>query len=220
MNLFGWVLLLAAVLATAGDGVAVARRSRGLGQLARPAVVVILLAFAWLVHADEISAGRWLLLALVLGLVSDVLLLGPNPPDERFSLGLVGLLLAHLACLGALVAMAAAPPIWLGVLLPVIALVAAWRWGLRPLLRRERGGGTAVTAYAVVLLLVTTVALWRGQVLVAAGLTLFCVSSLLLGWSRFSRHRSGRGREVAVHLTSHLAQLMVVLGVLRPDLLG
>ncbi|WP_295698298.1 lysoplasmalogenase [Lapillicoccus sp.] len=225
MNVFGWVLLLAVVVAAVGDWAAVVRRNRALEQLTKPAVIVLLLAFAWLLHADAVASGRWLLLGLLLSLVGDALLLGRDPSDERFTRGLVAFLLAHLAYLGALLTMGSAAPAWLGVTLVVVALglVAALSRRLRPLVSRDRVTGTAVAAYAIVLGVVTVVAWVRGQVLVGLGLTLFGVRDGLSAWSRFGRRPLGSGlelAEVAATVTYHLAQVAVVIGVLRPDLLG
>ena len=63
MNVFGWVLLLAVAVAALADRAAVVRRSRTLEQLTKPAVIVLLIAFAWLSHAEAAASGRWLLLA-------------------------------------------------------------------------------------------------------------------------------------------------------------
>ncbi len=110
VNVFGWVLLLAVVVAAVGDWAAVVRRDRSLEQLTKPAVIVLLLAFAWLSHAEAVASGRWLLLGLLLSLAGDALLLGRDPSDERFTRGLVAFLLAHLAYLGALLTMGSAAP--------------------------------------------------------------------------------------------------------------
>ena len=225
MNVFGWVLLLAVAVAALADRAAVVRRSRTLEQLTKPAVIVLLIAFAWLSHAEAAASGRWLLLGLLLSLVGDALLLGRDPPDELFTRGLVVFLLAHLAYLAALLTMESAPPAWPGVTVVVLALglVAALSRRLRPLVSRDRVTETVVAAYAIVLGVVTVAAWARGQVLVGLGLTLFCVRDGLIAWSRFGRRPLGAGlelAEVAVAVTYHLAQVAVVFGVLRPDLLG
>lgn len=230
MNVFGWVLVPAVAIAAGADWVAVVRRQRSVEQLTKPAVVVLLLAFAWLAHAEAVTSGRWLLVGLLLSLVGDVLVLGRDPSDERFTRGVVTFLLAHLAYLGALLTMGSAPPVWSGVVAVVVALgvVAALSRRSHLLVSRDRMTDGVVAASAIVLGVVTGVAWWRGQVLVALGLSLFCVSDGLVAWSRFGRRPLGPGLkraevaevvEVAVTLTSHLAQAAVVIGLLRPDLL-
>ncbi len=65
--MYAWVLAAAAAAAIT-DWVAVARDDRSTEQLAAPAFMVLLAALAWVLHADEVAQGRWLLLALALGL--------------------------------------------------------------------------------------------------------------------------------------------------------
>jgi len=225
VNVFGWVLLLAVAIVAGADWVAVVRRQRSLEQLTTPAVIVLLLAFAWLSHAEAVTSGRWLVVGLLLSLLGDVLLLGRDPSDERFTRGLVTFLLAHLAYLCALLTTGSAPAAWGGVGVVVLALgvVAALSRRLRPLVSRDRVTDGVVAAYAIVLGVVTVVAWARGQVVVALGLSLFCVSAGLVVWSRFGRRPLGLGlevAEVAAAVTYHVAQAAIVVGLLRPDLLG
>lgn len=212
MNIFGWVLLAATVVAAVADWAAVARGNRAVEQLAKPAVLVLLLALAWLLHADEVPQGRWLLLGLVVSLLGDVLLLSDS--DLRFGLGLLGFLLAYLA---ALVRMPHGSPQWFGVAAVVVALVLALWLVLVPLLRRDLVAGAPPTAYAMVLGVFAAGAWYTGHLLVGIGASLFLVSDALVGWTRFVRHL--RHGQVLVMVTYHLAQLLIVIGVLRPDLL-
>ena len=218
MNIFGWVLLAATAVAAGADWAAVARGNRAVEQLAKPAVLVLLLALAWLLHADEVPQGRWLLLGLVVSLLGDVLLLSDS--DLRFGLGLLGFLLAHLAYLAYLTALVRMPhgsPQWLGVAAVVVALVLALWLVLVPLLRRDLVAGAPPTAYAMVLGVFAAGAWYTGHLLVGIGASLFLVSDALVGWTRFVRHL--RHGQVLVMVTYHLAQLLIVIGVLRPDLL-
>jgi len=212
--MYAWVLLAAAAAAAVSDWFAVATGRRGVEQVAKPAYVVLLGAFAWLLHADETVSGWWLLVALALCLVGDVLLLADY--DEAFGLGLLTFLLAHVAFAGAVVTMAHRPPLWVGVAVTVVVVTAVVAFFLWPMARRDLAEGLPPTVYAVVLGAFVAVAWWSGQVLVGVGASLFLVSDGVLAAGRF--WREVRGYRVVVMVTYHLALLLLVLGVLRPDL--
>ena len=95
----------------------------------------------------------------------------------------------------------------------VAAVVALLLW---PMARRDLAEGLPPTVYAVVLGAFVAVAWWSGQVLVGVGASLFLVSDGVLAAGRF--WREFRGHRVVVMVTYHLALLLLVLGVLRPDL--
>ncbi len=214
VNVYAWVLLAAAVVAAVADWGAVATRRSGVEQLAKPTAVVLLLAFAWLLHADQVLAGRWLLGALALCLLGDVLLLARS--DRAFGWGLGAFLLAHLAFLAVVVTMPHRDPVWLGVALTLAVVgVAVWRV-LWPLARRAVGEGAPPTAYALVLGAFVALAWWSGNLLVAVGASLVLLGDAVLAGDRFWRPWSGSG--VAVMVSYHLALAALVLGVLRPDL--
>ena len=107
--MYAWVLLAAAAVAAVADWFAVATRRRALEQVAKPAYVVLLGAFTWLLHAEQSMSGMWLLIALALCLLGDLLLLTDS--DQAFGFGLVTFLLAHVAFIGAVLAMERRAPI-------------------------------------------------------------------------------------------------------------
>ncbi len=217
MNIFGWVLLAALAAVALADWVAVARADRAAERLAKPAFMVLLLAFAWLLHADEVPQGRWLLAGLALCLVGDVLLLD-SEVERRFRLGLTVFLLAHVAYLVALVEMPHASPLWPGVVLVGLVLVLALAGGLVPLARRDPATGGPPTAYGVVLAGFAGYAWFSGHLLLGIGASLFVVSDALIGFTRFVRDFARS--HVVVMVTYHVAQLLIVVGVLRPDVAG
>lgn len=216
MNTYAWVLVAAMAVAAVASWVAVARRRRATEQLAKPAFLVLLIAFAWLLHADEVLAGRWLLAALAFSLVGDVLLLGRS--DRAFGFGLLAFLLAHVAFIGALATMPHLAPIWAGTAaVALVVILLSWLL-LRPLARRDLREATGPVAYAVVIGLLGALAWWSGNLLVAVGASLFMVSDAVLAAGRFWREVPGGG--VLVIVTFHVAQLLITLGVLRPDLIS
>jgi uncharacterized membrane protein YhhN len=212
--MYAWVLLAAAAVAAVADWFAVATRRRALEQVAKPAYVVLLGAFTWLLHAEQSMSGMWVLIALALCLLGDVLLLSDS--DQAFGFGLVTFLLAHVAFIGAVLAMERRAPIWAGVtatVVVVLLLVALVFW---PMARRDVAEGLPPTLYALVLGTFVAVAWWSGHVLVGVGASLFLVSDGVLAARRFWRDFRGSG--VVVMVTYHSALLLLVLGILRPDL--
>ena len=214
--MYAWVLLAAAAVAAVADWVAVGTRRRALEQVAKPAYVVLLGAFAWLLHAEQSMSGMWLLIALALCLLGDVLLLTDS--DQAFGFGLVTFLLAHIAFIGAVLAMEERAPIWPGVAATVIVVILLVAFVLWPLARRDMAEGLPPTLYALVLGTFVAVAWWSGQVVVGVGASLFLVSDAVLALRRFWRDLRGSG--VVVMLTYHAALLLLVLGILRPDLVN
>ena len=212
--MYAWVLLAAAAAAAVVDWVAVATRRRTVEQVAKPAYVVLLGAFAWLLHADQSVPGIFLLLALVLCLLGDVLLLSTS--DRAFGLGLLAFLFAHLAFIAAVMTMSRRAPVWLGVAAVVVAVAVVVAFVLWPLAKRDMAEGIPPTIYAFVLGTFVAVAWWSGQILVGIGASLFLVSDAVLAAGRFWREIPGHA--VVVMVNYHLALALLVLGILRPDL--
>ena len=213
--MYAWVLLAAAAAAAVADWFAVATRRRALEQVAKPAYVVLLGAFTWLLHAEQSMSGMWVLIALALCLLGDVLLLSDS--DQAFGFGLVTFLLAHVAFIGAVLAMERRAPIWAGVAATVVVVLLLVAFVVWPLARRDMAEGLPPTLYALVLGTFVAVAWWSGHVLVGVGASLFLVSDGVLAARRFWRDLTGSG--VVVMVTYHTALLLLVLGILRPDLM-
>ena len=212
--MYAWVLLAAAAAATLTDWFAVATRRRAVEQVAKPAYVVLLGAFAWLLHADQTVSGMFLLAALGLCLVGDLLLL--RETDRAFGLGLLAFLLAHVAFLGAVLTLNRLEPFWTGVAVTAVVVLLIVAFVLWPLARADVGEGLPPTIYALVLGTFVGVAWWSGHLLVGIGASLFLVSDAVLAARRFWRDVPGSA--VVVMVTYHAALLLLVLGVLRPDL--
>jgi uncharacterized membrane protein YhhN len=108
------------------------------------------------------------------------------------------------------------PPVELGLggLAVVVGLVAVVGRRVVPAARREGGWalGGAVAAYMGVIGLMVVAAWATGHVLVALGASVFMVSDAVLAMDRFVRER--RFGPVAVMVTYHLAQVLLVVGVL------
>lgn len=160
------------------------------GRLAvkAPAKVIASTSFLGLAHAHGSltgSTGAWLLAALCLCWVGDVLLLGTSRP--MFLGGLVAFLAGHLAYVGAFAVAGLSPSVAAGALLLLAAsAVPVFRW-LRPHLPPAMLG--PVVAYMVVISLMVAGAAGRvagegsPRILVAAAM--FYVSDLAVARNRF-----------------------------------
>ncbi len=211
MNIYAWVLLVSLAVAAGADWSAVARHRSDLESVAKPAVLVILMLLAWLLRADSVDYGVYLLIGLVLCLLGDVLLLGQS--DRHFLAGLVAFLLAHVAYIAAFRRIPGETPIWWGVIAVVtVALVVLFSWIL-PLARASLRDGIPLLTYAVVVAGMAALAWATGLPVVGAGATLFLASDALIAFDRFVRPVSWG--KLVVHITYHVGQLLIVLGMLR-----
>ncbi len=122
-----WIAAVVTAGLFAADWWAVWHRRPDVERLAKPAAMVGLFSVALLAGAADSTSGRWLLLALVLGLVGDVLLLDDTP--SRFVGGLAAFLVGHLAYVASFVTVGLdRPGLGLaGVLVLVVALVVGRR---------------------------------------------------------------------------------------------
>ncbi len=194
------------------DWVAVARERPRMQRWAKPAVMLGLGVVALLLGAAGSVTGRWVLLALAFGLVGDVLLLGESA--SRFLGGLAAFLVGHLAWLAAFLAAGLdAPSLALaGAAVVALALVP----GRAVVLGAHREGGVAlagpVALYMAVIAAMAVAAWATGLLLVGLGASLFVVSDTTLGLGRFDRERAWT--PVAVMVTYHLAQALLVAGLL------
>ena len=205
--------LAAVAVAAPLDWWSVAVRGRRREWILKPLVLALLIVTAWLLGAPGSTAGWWLLAALVLSLLGDVALLSDS--DPRFVLGLGSFLVAHLAFVVAF-AHLGMPRADLGLLGLALVVVLAVVVGRRvvPAARAEGGPALAgaVTAYMTVIGAMVVTAWATGHPLVALGATVFMVSDAVLALDRFVRAR--RFGSLAVMVTYHLGQVLIVLGVL------
>ena len=205
--------LAAVAVAAPLDWWSVAVRGRRREWVLKPLVLALLIVTAWLLGASESTAGWWLLAALSLSLIGDVALLSDSEP--RFLVGLGSFLVAHLAFVVAF-AHVGMPRADLGLVGLALVVVMAGVVGRRvvPAARVEGGPALAgaVAAYMTVIGAMVATAWATGHTLVALGATVFMVSDAVLALDRFVRPR--RFGSLAVMVTYHLGQVLIVLGVL------
>lgn len=212
MSFAVWVAALVTAALFAADWWAVWHRRPDVERLAKPAAMVGLLTVALAAGATDSSAGRWLLLALVLGLVGDVFLLEDTP--SRFVGGLAAFLVGHLAYVASFVAVGLDRPAWgwVGVVVLLVALVV----GRRILPGAVAQGGVAlavpVAVYMAVIGAMAVLGWASGRPLVGLGASLFVVSDTVLAMGKFVQDRPWT--HVVVMVTYHLAQALIVVGLL------
>lgn len=208
-----WAAAVLTAAFFAADWWAVWHGRHDVERLAKPAAMVGLLSVALLAGATDSTAGRWLLLALLLGLVGDVLLLEDAP--SRFVGGLAAFLVGHLAYVASFVAVGLDRPAWgwLGAGVLLVALVVGRRILPGAL---AQGGAALAVPVAVYMAVIGAMAVtgWAtGRPLVGVGASLFVVSDTVLAMGRFVQAR--RLTHVVVMVTYHLAQALIVAGLLQ-----
>jgi len=174
-------LLTAAIMAT--NLWAVVRDRRDVERVTKPAAMIALLAVAALAGASDTASGRWLLAALVFGLIGDVMLLGAS--SKRFVAGLTAFLVGHLFFVASFVTAGMERPGWGWFGLAVLSASLAVGRGILPG-ARAAGGAPLTIAVAAYMLVIGAMAVsgWAtGLLLVGLGVSLFVVSDTVLALS-------------------------------------
>jgi uncharacterized membrane protein YhhN len=204
-----WATFAITALVAAADWAAVARSLKRLEYVAKPAVMVGLVGVALLLNPVSPTQRAFFVVALLLGLASDVFLMLPR---DLFLPGLVAALVEHVAYIAGF----RARDFHLGllVLAAVIALVSAAVF-LSPILRALRRDHrrliVPVIAYVAVFVVMVASAGGSGSLLALAGALLFLYSDALLAWYRFVRPLSW-GRFVNI-IAYHSGLALLVLSI-------
>jgi uncharacterized membrane protein YhhN len=219
-----WILIGVAAGAAVVDWVAVARTNSTWEYVAKPAVLVALTAACIALpasHTDLVDRRWWFVGALVCCLAGDVLLM---LPQNLFVAGLAAFLVGHVLYIGGLLQSPSPvgnPPFAFSTTGLVVAAMVAVAYGVVPatLIFRAlaRDGQRAligpVAVYLVVILVMAVLALNVGVPAAAFGAALFVLSDTILALNRFVRPLPHGN--VAVHMTYHLAQLLLVVSLLN-----
>lgn len=194
------------------DWYAVARDDRRTETWAKPMVLVSLIAAATLLGATDGTAGRWLVVALLFGLLGDVALLSDSLP--RFKAGVYAFLVGHLAYVVCFAVLGLPRPGWAWAGLAVLAVALVATRGVVP--ATHRLGGAAVSApvavYSLVIGAMLVTGWFTGLPWVALGATIFVTSDSILSIDRFVR--TIPHARLALMVTYQVGQALIVVGVL------
>ena len=193
------------------DWVAVARRSKALEHLCKPATMAALIAVALAVDPAHGDRRAWFLGALVLSLLGDVFLM---VEADLFVLGLGSFLLAHVAYTVGVRLHGGSMTAWLAAAVGVLAVdVVLARPVFVAVRRRHPDLLVPVAAYVVVISAMVSSALATTVLLAAVGAALFFASDTLIAWECFVRAR--RWAPLAIIVTYHLGQAGLTLSLAR-----
>jgi uncharacterized membrane protein YhhN len=202
-----WVLLAVAGVFAVGNWIAVARGSKPVEYVCKPATLLALIAVAIALDPVHGDTRAWFVAALVLSLAGDVFLMVPR---DWFVAGLSAFLLGHVAYAVGL-NLHTEGLWWWAVPVVLIAALLAVR-----LVRGIRRSGQdalvgPVIAYVVVISVMGGSAVASGNAMAAVGALLFMASDSLIGETRFVQARPWAG--VAIMVTYHLGQAGLVLSL-------
>jgi len=184
MNLPAWGAFALAAIASAGDLVSILRHHKRLEYATKPAVMVLLIAAAVLLHPASQGERALFVVALVLGLAGDVFLM---LPDDYLIQGIGAFLAGHLAYAAGFRFVGFAI---FGLVAGLVIVAATAVLFLHRILSAVESGGRAqlrnpVIAYAIVISLMTVSATASGNLVAAAGGLLFFFSDVIFAWYRF-----------------------------------
>ena len=209
MTYAAWALFAVAALT---DWHAVFHGNKRLETIAKPATLVALILVALTLDATDSSAGGWLLFALALGLLGDVMLLSDSV--SRFKAGLAAFLVGHLGYLLCFSELGLPRPAWSWAVFGVLLVTVVLTRDVTP--STYRSGGVAlggpVVLYTLVIAGMLILAWFTGDWLIALGATVFVTSDSILSINRFVRPLPQA--KVAIMVTYHLGQALIVAGVL------
>ena len=203
-------ILVATAIAAGADWVAVGTSALRLEYAAKPAVMVGLIAVALTLRPVS-SAERWFfVVALALGLASDVFLMLPR---DMFLAGLVAALVEHVAYIAGFRAREFSLGLLVIATLIALASVAIF---LPPIVRAVRRAQPAlvrpILAYVAVFVVMVMSAGGTGSLVALAGALLFFYSDAVLAWNRFVKPLP-YGRVINI-VPYHAGQALLVLSLL------
>lgn len=201
------VCLLLALVAALVDWWSVARSRQSVEYVAKPAVLVLLIAAATTMTPAD-STVRWVfVVGLTFGLIGDVFLM-----LDQFIPGAAAFLLGHFAYIvGFLLVPLQAIWIVVGLVLFVLLAVIVGRPVVVGAGSRSSVLAAIVIAYLLALGAVLVLGLGSAVPAAMAGVVLFSLSDALLAYGRFVGPAPG-GR-VLVHATYHVAQALLVVAL-------
>jgi uncharacterized membrane protein YhhN len=209
MTSTAWALLAVTALVAATDWFAVATSKRRIEYVAKPAVMVGLIAVAIALHPVSSTERAWFVGALALGLLSDVFLM---LPQDMFVAGLAAALVEHIAYIAGFRARDLHTGLLLlGAVVAAVSAVAVLPAVYRALRKRHPRLVAPVIVYSAVFMVMVASAGGTGSGVALGGALLFFYSDALLAWNRFVRP-VGWGRFVNI-VAYHSGQALLVLSL-------
>jgi uncharacterized membrane protein YhhN len=204
-----WGLLGVTTVVAVADWAAVLRSLRSLEYVAKPAVMVGLVAVAVAVHPISPVQRAFFIVALVLGLASDVFLMLPR---DMFLAGLVAAFAEHVAYIAGFRARELHLALLVGALLIALVSVAVFVPPIYRALRTARPKLVMpVLGYVAVFVVMVASAGATGSLVALAGALLFFYSDAILAWNRFVKPIP-LGRIVNIG-PYHLGQALLVVSL-------
>lgn len=206
MTAASWVLVALAGVAAVVDWVAVAAPAKRLEYVAKPATLVLLVAWALTLEPVDGAVRTWFVIALLWCLAGDVFLMLPG----RFVLGLAAFLVGHVAYVVGFV-VGGLRTAWLvaGVVVVAVALLTVGGRVLRAVASGPRRALIApVAAYMAVISAMVATAVGSAVPLAAAGAALFYASDAMIAEREFVEPRPWL--PLAIIVTYHLGQAGLV----------
>jgi uncharacterized membrane protein YhhN len=216
------------------------RGARAAEYVAKPLTLLLLIGAALAMAHDHAAPGipgdhratAYLVVttvaALVLSLIGDVFLMLPEAPTgtgepaaaRNFVLGLAAFLLAHVAYIAAFVSRHAHGGYAISFVLTGLVLSGAMfaTVGRRihaAARRQDPALAGPVLAYTTVISLMVVAAWWTGDLRIIPGALLFAGSDTMIGLTRFQATGRRGDLGVPIIVTYHLAQILLVLGLMR-----
>jgi uncharacterized membrane protein YhhN len=199
------VFFIAAAVGAVADWVAVARRSKALEYVAKPAALAFLAVAAATIDADDGTAQVLIVAACIFCLAGDVFLM---LPQDLFVAGLASFLVGHVFYVAGFVALGQTPWLLVGVAIVVLGAVAIGRPVVSAVADRERALLPPVVAYMAVISAMVVTAAGTGRLIAGAGACLFYASDATIAWRRFREPQ--RWMDLFVIVTYHLGQAALV----------
>jgi uncharacterized membrane protein YhhN len=211
VNAVAWALLAVTAATAIVDWISVVHSDRKIEYVAKPLVMVGLIAVVLALEPVSGLERTFFVIALALGLVSDVFLMLPG---DMLLPGLVAALVEHVAYIAGFRARALDLP-WLvaGAAVAIVSAAIFVPVIVRSLRRNQPKLVGPVLAYVAVFVVMVASAGGTGSLTALAGALLFFYSDAVLAWYRFVRPLSW-GRPVNI-TAYHVGQALLVLSLVR-----
>lgn len=209
MNALAWVLFAGTIAVGVIDWISVMRSVRWLEYATKVGFMLGLMAVAITLQPVSVTERGFFVVALALGLISDVFLMLPR---DMFTAGLVAALLEHLAYITAFRARTLHTAMLVAGLIIALVSVAVFFPPIERSIRRDHPRLlTPVIAYVAVFTVMVASAGGTGSGVALIGALLFFYSDAVLAWNRFVR--SLRWGRVVNIVPYHLGQAILVLSL-------